>query len=136
MEYSMSKIVQEPEGVGAEIKAVADGSTSIIMRLDIMGGGCKERQVAKEFANLSLEGTAITLRLMKPWFASGRTVHADSAFLSVYTPLECRARGLHFMGLVRTARKEFPMVYLKMKAIKYGRGAAKLRGGHISLYQR
>jgi hypothetical protein len=33
----------------------------------------KERQAAKEFANLNLEGTAITLRLMKPWFASGKT---------------------------------------------------------------
>jgi hypothetical protein len=101
------------------------------MHLDIMEG--KERQAAKELANLNLEGTAITSRLMKPCFASGRAVHAVSAFLSVYTPLRCRARGLHFMGLVKTAHKEFPLAYLKMKAINYGRGAVKPRGGHILL---
>jgi hypothetical protein len=113
------------------VVAVADGSTSIIMRLDIMEG--KERQAAKEFANLNLEGTVITLRLMKPCIASGRTVHADSAFSSVYTLSERRVCGLHFMGLMKTALKELLMAYLKMKAINYGRGAAKPRGGHILL---
>lgn len=127
----VSKIKRKPEGVGAEIKAAADGSTSIIMRLDIMEG--KQRQAMKEYSDLLLEGTAITLRVMKPWFSTGRIVHADSAFSSVYGLLQCRTHGLHFMGLVKTATKEFPINYLKKQADNYGHNAPKPRGGHIAL---
>jgi hypothetical protein len=127
----VSKQMRKPEGVGAEIKAVADGTTTIIMRLDIMEG--KEQQSKKEFADLKKEGTAITLRLMKPWFSSGRVVHADSAFSSVFTLLECRKRGLHFMGLVKTAHVEFPSDYLKAQASNFGHDSLYPRGGYILL---
>jgi hypothetical protein len=86
---------------------------------------------AKEFANLDLECAAISIGPMKTWFASGSTVHVDSVFVfsSVYPLLEWRARGLHFMGLVRRADKELWVAYMEMKAVSYGRGATKPRGG-------
>ena len=57
----VTKIARKPEGVGAEMKAVADGESNIMLRLDIMEG--KERQAQKPFADIGSEGTAITLRL-------------------------------------------------------------------------
>jgi hypothetical protein len=44
----------------------------------------------------------------------------------MYLGLKCRTHGLHFMGLVKTAHKEFPMAYLKMKAINYSPDAVIL----------
>ena len=84
----VTKIARKPEGVGAEIKALADGESNIMLRLDIMEG--KDRQREKPFADVGSEGTAITLRLSQPYFGSGRVIHADSAFSSVRTCLELR----------------------------------------------
>jgi hypothetical protein len=83
--------VRKPEGVGAEIKAVADGSTSIIMRLDIMEG--KERQAAKEFADIGCSDK-VTPHETLFGHKTGRSVHLDFAFLFWHTLLDCRARGL------------------------------------------
>ena len=41
----VTKIARKPEGVGAELKAAADGETNIMLSLDIMEG--KERQRVK-----------------------------------------------------------------------------------------
>ena len=80
-----TKIVRKPEGVGAEMKAVADGQTGIILKLDVMEG--KKAQQEKEFVKVDgkkmKEGTSVTLRCCKKYFGTGRVVHADSAFASV-----------------------------------------------------
>ena len=123
----VTKIARKPEGVGAEMKAVADGESNIMLRLDIMEG--KERQAQKPFADIGSEGTAITLRLCSPYFGSGRVIHADSAFSSVRTCLKLREHGLHFMGCVKTASREFPKRYLASFEDQYGRGRPQARGG-------
>lgn len=43
-----TKIVRKPEGVGAELKAMACGSTGILLKLDIMEG--KEANHLKPFS--------------------------------------------------------------------------------------
>jgi hypothetical protein len=58
-------------------------------------------------------GTASVLRLVENYFYSGRTIYADSTFASVRTALKCSEKGLHFMGLVKTAHKKYPMKYFK-----------------------
>ena len=123
----VTKIARKPEGVGAEMKAVADGESNIMLRLDIMEG--KERQAQKPFADIGSEGTAITLRLCSPYFGSGRVIHADSAFSSVRTCLKLREHGLHFMGCVKTASRKFPKRYLASFEDQYGRGRPQGRGG-------
>ena len=62
----VTKIARKPEGVGAGMKAVADGESKIILRLEIMEG--KERQAQKPFSYISSEGTAIALRLCSSYF--------------------------------------------------------------------
>ena len=76
-----------------------------------------------------VQGTAITLRLCSPYFGSGRVIHADSAFSSVRTCLKLREHGLHFMGCVKTASREFPKRYLASFEDQYGRGRPQARGG-------
>ena len=63
-----------------------------------------------------------------------RIVVGDSAFASVKTAHELRKRGLHFIGIVKTATKRFPKERLKNHPFS-GRGArcdeVGLRGGNV-----
>ena len=93
----VTKIARKPEGVGAEMKALADGESNIMLRLDIMEG--KNRQSKKPFADVGSEGTAITLRLSQPYFGSGRVIHADSAFSSVRTCWSCASMACTLWGV-------------------------------------
>ena len=106
-----TKIAHKPEGVGAEMKALACGETGIILKLYMMEG--REANRRKDFSQEYGEGTAVTLRLTKEYYGTGRVVHADSAFSSVKTLLALRERGLFFMGMIKTAHKEYPLVFLK-----------------------
>jgi hypothetical protein len=57
---------------------------------------------------ISINCTALALRLTKPFFSSNRHVVGDSAFASVATAIALRKRGLHFSGIVKTASRSFP----------------------------
>ena len=105
-----TKIARKPEGVGAEMKALACGETGNIMKLDMMEG--REANRRKDFSQVYGEGTAVTLQLTKEYYGTGRVVHADSAFSSVKTLLALRERGLFFMGMIKTAHKEYPLAFL------------------------
>ena len=101
-----TKIVRKSEGVGAELKAMACGSTGILLKLDIMEG--KGANHLKPFSAEFGESTAVVLRLCSSLFGTGRIVHADSAFSSVKTLLALEERGLYFQGMVKDAHKEYP----------------------------
>ncbi|KAF4136960.1 Transposase IS4, partial [Phytophthora infestans] len=119
----LTKIQRKPEGVGAELKSIGDGDTGILLGLDIMEGAQRQRQKAynAEFG----EGTAVVLRLAQPYAGSGRTVVADSAFASVKTLVQLNSMmGLYFMGMVKTATREYPMAYLKSwSSVSWPRGS-------------
>ena len=66
-----TKIARKPEGVGAEMKSLCDGSSGVLLRLDIMEGN--QRQATKEFHGEYSEGTAVTLRLTKDYFGTNCT---------------------------------------------------------------
>jgi hypothetical protein len=129
----VSKNKSKPEGVGAEMKAAADGVSGIMLKLDIMEG--KVAQHAKEFSEYG-EGTAVTLRLVGSYYGTARTVVADSAFSSVKTCVQLAQRGLYFMGCVKTAHVEFPSKYLRQWAsgsLLEQAGNSPERGQHILL---
>ena len=126
-----TKIARKPEGVGAEMKALACGETGIILKLDIMEG--REANRRKDFSQEYGEGTAVTLRLTKEYYGTGRVVHADSAFSSVKTLLALRERGLFFMGMIKTAHKEFPLAFLKSWANGDEEGGKPSRGNYCLL---
>jgi hypothetical protein len=103
------KIVRKPKGVGCELVDIADAESGVIMRLEIAEG--KDAERAKEYAGDFGHGTAVTLRLTKPWHGSGRLVVADSAFASVKTAVRMRKVGMHFIGMVKTAHSKYPKKY-------------------------
>ena len=72
----------------------------------------KERQANKSLQAELGEGTAIVLRLCEAYFGTARIVHADIAFSSVKTTLELLSRGLYFVGIVKTAHKEYPKAHM------------------------
>ena len=123
-----TKIQRKPEGIGAEIKCLCDGDSNIMLALDIMEG--KQAQRLKKYYHLGLgEGTAVILRLCENWFPSGRVIHADSAFSSTRTAIACLTWGLHFMGTVKTASREFPKKYLQSFEKDHGARCLHPRGG-------
>jgi len=104
------KIARKPRGVGMELKSVADGDTKCILRVEMHEG--KTKQSLKRFNDLG-SGCAFIQRLCEPWrFGSNRTVVADSAFSSLNTCEQLLSRGLLFMGMVTTAHKRFPKLYM------------------------
>lgn len=107
-----TKIRRKPQGIGTEYKNLACGQTKIMLRLEIQEG--KEIMRAKEFAATYGAGTSTLLRLTHPYAASERTVVADSAFASFKTAEALLThRGLYFIGLVKTATKQFPKAWLQ-----------------------
>ena len=124
----VTKIIRKPQPVGSEMKSLCDSQSNIMLRLDLMEG--RHRQSLKIFGS---GGTAQVLRLTQHYFGSWRVVVGDSAFSSYYTATECLNNGLHFMGIVKTAHREFPRDFLMSKTDEYGRGGDKPRGGFVHL---
>ena len=59
-----------------------------------------------------LHGTAVLKFLVLPWARTDRIVCADSYFASVGTLKELKRIGLRFIGVVKTATRQFPQSYL------------------------
>jgi hypothetical protein len=70
--------------------------------------------------------TAVTLRLTSSVHGTNRTVIGDSAFSSVSTARACNKYGLHFMGIIKTAHKQYPKAILKALSHGRPRGSYKL----------
>lgn len=122
-----TKIMRKPQGVGAELKSLADGESGILLNLELMEG--KAAQAAKEFTDVHKSSIALTLRIVKNYFGSNKTLHADSAFSSVATTKALLSRGLHFMGCVKTARSGFPQKFFT----DWSEPDNVLRGSHKTL---
>jgi hypothetical protein len=70
---------------------------------------------------------------MSPFFGEAHTLFADSAFSSVKTLLALAVHGIRFMGMVKTAHREFPMKYLQSWAAGKDNEETPKRGDHILL---
>ena len=107
----VTKIARKPEGVGTEYHTLSCGETKIMLQLEIQEG--KVPMQGKEYAKDYGSGTSSSLRLTRYWSGSDRTVVADSAFASLKTAEALhKHRGLRFIGLVKTAHKQYPKAWL------------------------
>jgi Transposase IS4 len=107
-----TKIMRKPQGIGAELKSLADGESGILLKLEFMEG--RESQGLKEFCDVFPSSIALMLRIVKQYFGTGITLHADGAFSSVAARKALRSRGVHFMGCVKTACKLFPKRFFEV----------------------
>ena len=71
-----------------------------------------------------LHGIVVMKELLKPWSndRSEWIVCADSYFASVGAAKALKQLGFHFIGVVKTAMKQFPMAYLQSLELNAGRG--------------
>ena len=109
----ITKIIRKPQGIGAELKAAADGESGAILRIEVQEGAAamanaKYMKKPDTGQPWYAQHTAITLRLVEPWFGTGRTIIGDSAFASLRTCVALLEYGLFFIGIVKTASKMFP----------------------------
>jgi hypothetical protein len=109
-----TKILRKPKGVGAELKSLADGVTGILVSIDIQEG--KNVMDTKPFVASHGATTGCVLRLLEPYFNTKRVVFGDSWFASVKTLLALKFRDLFFVGVIKTAHKEFPKKVLSQFA--------------------
>jgi hypothetical protein len=119
--------MRKPKGVGCELKSAADVDTGILIKLEIVEG--KDPMSSKEFVAEFGPSTAMTLRLVKDLFGTGRTICADSAFASVKTATALLNRGLYFMGVVKTAHRCFPKKYMS----NWSSQPQVAKGSHLTL---
>lgn len=132
----ITKIIRKPRGVGAEFKAICCSETGILLGLELMEG--KTRQQAKAYHHLYGEGTSVVLRLCTPYNTLPRTVVADSYFSSVKTAIALHEHlNLRFMGIVKTATRNYPMAYMKKwydeGSVIVNNERTRERGSHVIL---
>jgi hypothetical protein len=72
---------RKPDPKGYELKAVCDVTTNILMQLELCGSE-KNKYVERKkfFAEVGSRKIAQIMRLLEPWFGTGRNVTADSGF--------------------------------------------------------
>eukprot|EP00171_Calliarthron_tuberculosum_P001227 IDg1227t1 len=66
-------------------------------------------------------GACYTAQLVKPWADSNRTVCADSYFASSEAAVTPASMSMRFIGIVKTATRNFPMAELARRTT-YERG--------------
>ena len=107
----ITKIIRKPVGIGLEFKSTSDPITGVLLLLEIAED--KHLMLNKEYADTFKKHVAMVLRLVKPWFGTGRIVHGDSGFASFHTATALLSKGLHFTGPVKTAHSLFPKKALR-----------------------
>jgi hypothetical protein len=104
-------IDRKPE-FGCEIQNSCCGRSGIMMRLLLVKTMEEQHTHAQPGDGGLLHGTAVLKYLVLPWARTDRIVCADSYFASVGTLKELKRIGLRFIGVVKTATKQFPQAYL------------------------
>jgi hypothetical protein len=106
-------IDRKPEN-GCKIQNAACGRSGIMLRLKLVKGAdlVGVDDVNNDHENSLLHGTHVLKYLVSPWSGSHRIVCADSYFASFGAAQELFARGLRFIGVVKTATRGFPKNFL------------------------
>ena len=103
---------------GCEIQNVCCARSRIMMQIKIVETAEEEDTHAREDQDGMLHGTSVMINLLKPWHHDGeRVVCGDSYFASVSAVTEMKKVGIRFIGVIKTATKQFPMAYLSSQEV-------------------
>jgi len=103
---------------GCEIQNACCARSRIMLRLKLVQSAEEENAHATEDESGLLHGINVMLELLDPWKSSGeRIVCADSYYASVAAAVELQKHGFRFIGVVKTATKQFPMTYLSAQEL-------------------
>ena len=101
---------RKPEN-GCEIQDAACGDSGIMIRLKLVKTSNEEEEEGGGGEG-ELHGLKVMKELTEPWWGSWRVVCGDSFFASVPAAEEMLRRQLHFIGVIKTATKKYPLAYL------------------------
>jgi hypothetical protein len=109
---------------GIEVQNVADVTTGIMLQLKLVKSANNESRIDKEqFDEDELQlgkGTRVLLEFLKPLFNTERLVTADSYYASVEAVTTLSAKGLKFIGNVKTSSSGFPKTSMNYTCIIEG----------------
>lgn len=110
-EVHVTYLPRKPTPYGIELKSLACGETNILLNAEMVEG--KEADASKEYRDHVGATTATTLRLVKPWRGTGRTVVGDSWFGSCNTAeWLVDEMGLHSILAIKTGHAGYPKTEL------------------------
>lgn len=102
---------RKPVPKGTEMKAMCDGDSGIMLRVEVLEG--KERMKQKEFWREYGTSTACVLRMGRAYAGSGRVMCHDAWFTSMKCCIaNYNINGLFTQGILKGAHKGFPRQYL------------------------
>ena len=139
----MSYVPRKPVPLGCEVKCVADGTSGVMMFLEIQEG--KTRMMRARFADEYPATVATTLRMiaamglgevsLQPGDKLRRVVIGDSWFASRHTACSLKEKfGVEFTGCVKTAHAGFPIEAMRWTLQSLERGQScvfKLEGEDV-----
>eukprot|EP00873_Tetraselmis_striata_P014680 jgi/Tetstr1/434944/TSEL_023940.t1 len=97
---------RKPHPIGWMLKSAACVNGMIYIHLEL--AECKEDMKLKKYVQEHNATTACTLRLVEPWFKSGRIVVADSWFGSVRCALQLSALDMFSVLAVKGGKARYP----------------------------
>ena len=128
-------IDRKPEN-GCEIQSAACGRSGIMIRLKLVKTTDEQTREQEEAAVQNeednqglLHGAVVMKELVLPWLHTDRIVCGDSYFASVPAALMISRYGMRFIGVVKSATRQFPMAYLSQVEL-HDRGDRKGGSSH------
>lgn len=126
-------IDRKPEN-GCEIQSAACGQSGIMIRLKLVKTAeedNRQQPITAEDDQGLLHGALVMKELVLPWLHTDRIVCGDSYFASVPAAQMLSRHGTRFIGVVKTATRQYPMTHLSQVELQ-DRGDRKgliTRGG-------
>jgi Transposase IS4 len=115
MDYPCLFQWNENQKMGARFKNASCGRKGIMIQLRLVKTSREVEDNKFEDNNDTTvnHGTKVLLKLIQPWQISDRVVCTDSYFASVQAPKELLRVGMKFIGVMKTATKEYPLAHVQ-----------------------
>ena len=109
--FHQDYIPRKPRTTGKEVKDAGDVASKMLIRIEAQRG--KALHVKQKYYEEYGHTVAQQLRLLEPWFNSGRTFAADSWFIGFDAVEVLLDHGIYGFGDVKTNTSRFPTKYIQ-----------------------
>lgn len=99
-------ILRKPTPIGLELHTLCCALCGVLVWFEVYEG--KEAMAKKKYTTDYPKSVALTLRMLEPYFSTGRVLIADSWFGSVACALALFKHGVFAEMNVKTAHKDYP----------------------------
>lgn len=118
-------ILRKPTPIGLELHTLCCAQCGVLVWFEIYEG--KEAMALKKYNGEYPKSVALTLRMVEPFFSTGRVLIADSWFGSVACALALFRHGIFAVMNVKTATKNYPKEELLAEVAEIKGNSAEAR---------